>query len=336
MKIAAFELEDWERASFEKLGDEHQLALTEAKAGGPPDPRYADADIISIFVYSDLNADTLAQFKNLKYIATRSTGYNHIDMEYCGRNDIAVSTAPRYGQNTVAEHVFALLLSLGRHICEAVDRTTRGSFSQEGLQGFDLRGKTLGVIGTGDIGKRVIQIANGFEMKVLAFDMKPDDDIAEKMKFRYTGMDELLSQSDIITLHIPGSEKTRNLISRPQFERMKKGAILINTARGFIVDVRELLKALDEGKVAGAGLDVLPEEPSIREESELLRSVFSEQHKLSVLLANSVLANRPDVLITPHIAFNTREAVERLLDTTIRNIVSFIKGEPQNLVEMKK
>ncbi|MBP7529262.1 MAG: hypothetical protein KA801_15145 [Syntrophorhabdaceae bacterium] len=164
-------------------------------------------------------------------------------------------------------------------------------------------------------------------MKIAAFELED----WERESFEKLG-----DEPDIITLHVPGSEKTRNLISRPQFERMKKGTILINTARGFVVDVMELLKALDEGIVAGAGLDVLPEEPVIRDESELLRSVFSDQHKLPVLLANSVLANRPDVLITPHIAFNTREAVERLLDTTIRNIVSFTKGEPQNLVEITK
>lgn len=335
MKIVIFELEDWEKIYFERLKGEHEVLLTNDVVTGELDSRYRDADIISTFIYSKLQENSLKQFPRLKLIVTRSTGFDHIDLDYCRDNDISISNAPNYGQNTVAEHVFALLHAISRHIPEAVERTRRGNFSQEGLQGFDLQGKTMGIIGTGDIGKNVIRIARGYEMKVLAFDLKPDENFASKMGFQYTDMDDLLAKADIISLHVPGIEKTRDLISEPQFDRMKQGTILINTARGFIVNAQALLKALSEGKVAAAGLDVLTEEPTIREEAELLRSTYTGKGNLQALLANKVLNDLSNVIVTPHTGFNTREAVERLLQTSVDNIVSFIRGNPQNLVSKK-
>jgi D-lactate dehydrogenase len=332
MKIVAFEVEEWEKEALSRLDKSHDLSLTAESVRADLDPRYQDADVISTFIYSELSAPALGQFRDLKFIATRSTGFDHIDVGYCRGNGIAISNVPTYGQNTVAEHAFALILAIARRIPDAVQRTRSGHFSQRGLQGFDLKGKTLGVVGTGDIGKSVIKIANGFGMNVLAFDVKPDQEAASKMSFQYTDMDSLLSEADIITLHVPGIEKTQDLISEPQFDRMKQGAILINTARGFVVNVQALLKALSKGKVAAAGLDVLPEEPIIREEAELLRSTYEGKDNLQVLLADHLLTDLPNVIITPHIAFNTREATERLLSVTIDNIVAFINGHPQNLV----
>jgi D-lactate dehydrogenase len=332
MKIIAFNVESWEQDIFQKLSSFHQIecvnqALTKDNASD-----YADADIISTFIYSDLSTDVLKQFNNLQMIATRSTGFDHIDTDYCQEHDIKVCNVPTYGENTVAEHVFALLLALSHNLIEATDRTRKGDFSQVGLQGFDLRGKTLGVIGTGNIGKCVIEIAKGFRMEVVAFDVKPQEELASRLGFRYADMKEVLSTADVVTLHVPANPKTHHLISTEQFDAMKDGVILINTSRGPIVDISALLQALAEGKVAAAGLDVLPEEPVMREEAELLRSVYRKQHDLETLLADHVLLRLRNVIVTPHSAFNTREAVQRIIDTTVENIVTFAEGKPQNVV----
>ena len=293
--------------------------------------RISDAEILSVFIYSDLDASLLGRLPNLKMIATRSTGYDHIDTAFCRRKGIVVCNVPTYGANTVAEHAFALILSLSRRIYQARARTIHGDFSFQGLQGFDLMGKVLGVIGTGQIGRHVIRIANGFQMRVLAYDIRPDPLLAERLGFQYTGLNELLAQSDVVSLHSPLTAETRHLMGRRQFEAMKKGALLINTARGGLVDTDALLWALDAGIVGGAGLDVLEGEEAIREERELLSSRFDEERLRSVI-RNHILLKREDVIITPHIAFNSREAVERILNTTVENIQAFLEGSAINCV----
>jgi len=332
MKVIGFELEDWEREMFNRMRDEHDLLLTSEPLNTQVRQDFLDAEAISTFIYSDVSAESLKRFKNLKLIATRSTGFDHIDTEYCKKNDITICNVPAYADETVAEHVFALLLAMSHNIVKAVEKTRTGSFSQRGLQGFDLRGKTMGVIGTGNIGRNVIKIARGFGMNVLAFDLRPDEETASALGFRYVDMDSLLSAADILTLHVPGSPKTRHIISKAEFSKMKDGSILINTARGDVVDIQALLEALTSKKIAAAGLDVLPEEPTIREEAELLRSIFTKQHNLQTLFAEHMLTHQPNVLVTPHTAFNTHEAVQRLLDISVQNIISFAKGEPQNVV----
>jgi D-lactate dehydrogenase len=265
-------------------------------------------------------------------IATRSTGFDHIDIDYCREHEVLVSNVPEYGEHTVAEHVFGLLLTISHHLYEAIDRTRKGDFSPRGLQGFDLRGKTLGVIGTGSIGMRVIEISKGFGMKVLAFDIKPDKAAATEMGFNYVSLDNLLAKSDVITLHVPANPKTRGLLSADEFRKMKPGAVLINTSRGEVVEAQPLLRALADGKLRAAGLDVLAEEPAIKEEAELLRSMFQKKHNLEELLADHILLRMRNVIITPHSAFNTREALERIIDTTIENIRGYAGGKPENLV----
>jgi len=193
----------------------------------------------------------------------------------------------------VAEHVFALLLAISHGLEQAIDRTRKGDFSSRGLEGFDLFGKTLGVVGTGHIGQHAIRIARGFGMEVLGYDVAPDEDAARELGFRYVSLEELLGASD--------------------------------------VDTRSPVRALAEGKLA-AGLDVLPEEPVIREEAELLRSVYERRHNLEDLLADHVLLRLRNVIVTPHSAFRTREAIQRILDTTVRNIDAFARGEPGNIV----
>jgi D-lactate dehydrogenase len=335
MKIVVFEVEEWERRAFDRLGAEHEIIFVSDLLTKDNMKQYADAEIVAPFIYSDLSSGVLKHLNRLKLIATRSTGFDHIDLEFCKKNTITVCNVPVYGDNTVAEHVFGLLLAISHNLIVAVDRTRRGDFSQTGLQGFDLLGKTLGVIGTGSIGRCVIEIAKGFRMNVVAFDVKQNNEWANKLGFRYMSMDELLATSDIITLHVPSNEKTRNLISGEAFAKMKDGVVLINTARGDIVDVKALVKAIADGKVAAAGLDVLPEESVIREEAELLYSAYRKKNVLENLLANHILLRLRNVIITPHSAFNTREAVERILNTTIENIISFMGGEPVNVVPGK-
>lgn len=331
MKIIFFETEPWECEQCQILKNEHEVKMTDTRVAEDNVSQYADADIISPFIYSDLNAKILARFSNLKLIATRSAGIDHIDIGYCKEKGITVSNVPAYGDNTVAEHVFGLLLTISHKIVDAIDRTRKGDFSLKGLEGFDLCYKTLGVIGTGNIGRCVIKIAKGFSMNILAYDIKPDEEFASHLDFQYVEMDELLKKSDIITLHVPATKATHNLLSSEQFKKMKDGVIIINTARGSLIDIQALLHAIAEGKVAAAGLDVLPEEPTVREEAEILRSIYQKKHNLETLLANHVLLRMRNVFITPHSAFYTREAVQKILNTTMDNIRSFIEGNPKNV-----
>lgn len=298
--------------------------------------QYQDAESISCFIYSAITRDVLKCFKNLKFIATRSTGFDHIDLEYCKNNGITVSNVPFYGENTVAEHVFALLLGLSRHIPEASRRTKDGSFSFKGLEGFDLYRKKIGIIGTGSIGMHTARIAKGFGMEVLGFDAAPQTALADKVGFSYVSLHTLLKESDIITLHVPGGPGTNHLLSDEEFSRMKDGVIIINTARGSVLNPKALLNALYDGKVKAAGLDVLPEEPLIREEAELLRAPFIQKHDLETLAIDHALLRHKNVIVTPHSAFYTKDAIERILITTHENMACFLDGRPQNVVGQEK
>lgn len=332
MKINVYEAEKWEEEAFSGIAANHEIRFYHDPLQADGAGKKEDCQILSTFIYSDLGGETLEKFPRLKLITTRSTGFDHIDLPYCKERGITVCNVPTYGENTVAEHVFALLLNISHRLCEASDRTRKGDFSSKGLQGFDIRGKTLGVIGTGNIGRWVIQIAKGFEMKVLAFDVKPNGELEDRLSFQYKAMKEVLSRSDIITLHVPANKKTHHLLSTDEFAIMKEGAVLINTARGSIVDVLAMARALAEGKLAAAGLDVLPEEPLVQEEAELLRSFYEKKYDLERLLSGHILLGLRNVIITPHNAFNTREAVQRILDTTAENMEAFIRGNPQNMV----
>jgi D-lactate dehydrogenase len=332
VKIVVFETEAWEEEAFDALKEEHTVELLGTPLTEENASEHADADIVSPFIYSNLDRNVIEQFEDLKLIATRSTGFDHIDLDACQEQGVTVCNVPDYGDNTVAEHVFGLLLAISHNLVEAVDRTRRGDFSLRGLRGFDLRGKILGVIGTGSIGQYVIKIAKGFDMDVVAYDVVEDQKLARELGFEYRTMDDLLATADVVTLHVPANEKTHHLISDEEFAKMKEGMVLINTSRGGVVHIEALIRALSDGKVAAAGLDVLPEEPTIREESELLRSFYRKQHNLESLLAGHVLLRLRNVIITPHSAFYTREAIERILFTTVENIEAFIADEPQNVV----
>ena len=331
MKIAMFEIEPWESAAFKALEEDHEIVYHEGPLDAAAAEDVADAEIISVFIYSRLDQKLLDRFDRLKLITTRSTGVDHIDLEHCAERDIAVANVPTYGGHVVAEHTFALLLAISHQLVAAVDRTRRGDFSLKGLSGFDLYGRTMGVVGVGDIGGNVARIARGFGMEVLGFDTKPRQELADETGLTYVDLPELLERSDVVSLNVPATKATEKMISHDEFAVMKDGAVLINTARGSVVDTEALLMALAGGRLAAAGLDVLPEEPTLREETELLRSYFQEKHKLDVLLAGHLLLRMRNVIVTPHSAFNTRDAVQRILDTTRDNIDGFLRGEPQNL-----
>ncbi len=332
MKLYVFEAEPREAAAFDVLKGQHDVAVTDEPLRAGNANRFAAAEVVSTFIYSELRQNLLERMPALKLIATRSTGVDHIDTAYCAGRGIIISNVPTYGANTVAEHVFALLLAISHRIIEANQRARDGHFSPVGLQGFDLFGKTLGVVGTGSIGQHVIRIARGFGLDVIACDIRPDLQAVQTLGFRYASFEDVLAAADILTLHVPATRETHNMLSDAQFARMKPGAIVINTARGNLLDVRALIVALRSGRVAAAGLDVLPDEPAIREEAELICSVFCERHDLRNLVADHILLKMPNVVVTPHSAFNTLEAVQRILDTTIENIQGFAAGRPQNVV----
>jgi D-lactate dehydrogenase len=210
MKIAIFEIESWERQAFESLRGGHDVVFENGKLDARSAAPHADAEIISTFIYSSLNPDVLGQFPKLKLIATRSTGFDHIDVDTCARRGIRVANVPIYGENTVAEHVFALLLAISHRLVDAVDRTRRGDFSLTGLQGFDLQGKTMGIVGTGTIGRHTARIARGFGMEVIAFDLEPDEAVARELGFEYLEFDELLSRAEccLFTFRPPGPRGT--------------------------------------------------------------------------------------------------------------------------------
>jgi D-lactate dehydrogenase len=267
----------------------------------------------------------------LKFIATRSTGFDHIDLEACRSRGIAVSNVPSYGENTVAEHSIALLLMLSRKVHQSVLQMRSGRVDLAELTGFDLQDKTIGVIGAGHIGLHVIRIARGFGMRVLAFDVRRNPFLADLLGFEYATMDRLLAESDIVTLHSPLTEKTHHLLGREQFARMKPGAMIVNTARGGLIDTDALVEALESGKLGGAGLDVLEGEELIKEEKQLLQQPLDVE-RLRMAVRNRVLLARDNVVFTPHNAFNSREALVRILEVTLANLEAFRAGQPANRV----
>jgi D-lactate dehydrogenase len=331
MKIVVFEVEPWERSPFQRLASEHELVFTDAALEPGLPERFRDAEIVSPFIYSSVSKALLDQMPRLKLIATRSTGLDHVDTGACQDRGITVTNVPSYGEHTVAEHTFALLLAVSRKVVQAVERTRRGDFSLRGLQGVELAGRTLGVIGTGAIGRKVIRIARGFDMDVVAFDVQPDRDVAERLGFTYLDLHDLLGRSHVVTVHVPGVPATEHLLSWEEFAAMRHGTILVNTARGSVVDTQALMAALEDGTIVGAGLDVLEEEPTIREEVEVLRRAIDDDPGTATLLRNHVLLRVQDVVVTPHIGFYTREATRSILETTVRNIESWLAGEPRDV-----
>ncbi len=339
LNIAFFEIEDWEKDYLSKKLKSFKLNFFKDVLVKKDLVKIKDIDILSPFIYTKVNKDVIKSLPKLKLIATRSTGFDHIDLK--SAKSIKVANVPYYGENTVAEHTFALILSLSRKIHQAYQRTSRGNFSLEGLRGFDLKDKTIGIIGCGHIGQHVVRMAKGFEMNVLVFDPKRDNKVAKRLGFKYATLNDLLKKSDVISLHAPYNKKTHHLINLKNIKLIKKGAILVNTARGGLIDTTALVDGLRTERLSGIGLDVLEEEKFIlKEEAQLLSPYLCSTDKrgaqdcLKTIVEGHMLLVSDKVIVTPHNAFNSQEALERILDTTVENILDFSKKKKiKNLVK---
>ncbi len=335
MKVAFFEVRENERefieSYFRKAGGGHTLRFFDEALSAENAKKVRDFECVSVIVYSKIDAGILDMMPKLRHVAVRATGFEPVDIGECRKRGITVSNVPLYAENTVAEHAFALMLSLTRNVHKAYVKAMQNEFRIEGLMGFDLRGKTLGVVGAGRIGLHVIRIAKAFSMRVLAFDVRRDDFMAEAFGFEYVTMDRLLKESDIITLHAPYNSHTHHIIDRKAMRKMKRGVILINTARGGLIDTKALITSLDNGTIAGVGLDVIEGEEMLREDTQLLYD-DKKLKKLAQLVKRNILIRRYNVVYTPHIAFYSREAFERKIETACDNVRAFVSGRPQNIV----
>lgn len=317
MVISFFEVSNREKQEFKKHFAKHSLLFFEDEIQNVSIDKYIDSEIICTFIHSKLDKSILEKCKKLKLIATRSTGIDHIDSEYCNLRNIQIKNVPLYGENTVAEHTFALMLSLSRRIHESYTLTAKGNFKADGLTGFDLKGKTLGIIGGGRIGLHVARMARSFGMHVRVYDINEDSFLAEIINFKYISLDELLKTSDIISLHVPSNKYTFHMINKSSIDKMKNGVVIINTARGNLIDTPSLIDGLESKKIFGAGLDVLEGEEFLFEEN-MLNSPIESAAK--AIIESKQLVDMPNVVITPHNAFNSIEAINRIINTTIQNI----------------
>lgn len=285
------------------------------------------AQALCVFVRTPVTRELLQRMPALRLVATRSAGLDHIDLAACRERGIVVTHVPDYGAATVAEHTFALLLALARHLCEARARALQGSFSYRGLTGFELDGKVLGVVGCGRIGAHVARIAHGFGMRVVTFDPRPRPGAAISLGVEFVGWSELLECSDVLSLHLPLTPETHHLLDEAAFTRVKPGVVLLNTARGALIDEQALVRALDRGAVSAAGLDVLEHEGGGSPEAPMGCGGLGCDRGWG---ATHPLLRHPRVLATPHVGFNTREAVTRILHETVDNIMAWQAGRPRH------
>ena len=333
MKLAFFELEKWEESYIKSNLKGNNLKFFKNELNKRSAKKVKDVEGIAVFIYSKITKEVLDQMPKLKLITTMSTGFDHIDLSECKKRKITVCNVPTYGENTVAEHTFALILTISRKIPGAIENTRKGDFRVEGLRGFDLKDKTIGIIGCGNIGQHVARIAKGFEMNILVFDLHKNQKLAKKIGFKYSNMSTLLKNSDIVTLHVPENKYTHHMINSKTLKQFKKVSILINTARGCLIDTTALIKALNNKTISYAGLDVLEGECLIKEEKELVHSKFVKICDLKTVLEDHILLRKPNVYITPHNAFNSKESLIRILDATLENIKGFTKKKKVNVVK---
>ncbi|ANI16904.1 MULTISPECIES: 2-hydroxyacid dehydrogenase [Pseudomonas] len=328
MRIILFSSQNYDRESFLAANPGHGFELHFQQSPLRPDTAALAMgfEVVCPFVNDDLSRPVLEQLAagGTRLIALRSAGYNHVDLAAAHALGLTVVRVPAYSPHAVAEHAVGLVLALCRHLHRAYNRTREGDFSLHGLTGFDLHGKTVGVVGSGQIGQVFAQIMRGFGCQVLAYDPYPNPAI-EALGGRFVGLDQLLAESDIISLHCPLNDATRHLVNADSLQRMKRGAMLINTGRGALVDTPALIEALKSGQLGYLGLDVYEEEAEI---------FFADRSDLP--LQDDVLARLltfPNVIITAHQAFLTREALAAIAGTTLDNIGAWRQGAPVNLVE---
>ena len=319
MKIAFFDTKAYDRPSFEQYGEEYGVSFTffETKLNETTAELTRGYDGVCAFVNDTVNGaviDTLAA-NGVKVLAMRCAGYNNVDLSHA-RGKLQVVRVPAYSPYAVAEHAMALLLTSVRRIHKAYNRTREFNFSLNGLTGFDLYGKTVGVIGTGKIGKVFINICRGFGMKVLAYDKFPSAELDNGDTVRYVPLEEIFLSSDIISLHCPLTEETYHMIDEAAIAKCKKGVVILNTSRGALVDAEALLSGIKSRKIGAACLDVY------EEESE----VFFEDNS-GHILEDDILArliSMPNVIVTSHQAFLTEDALDNIAQTTVRNIVDML------------
>jgi D-lactate dehydrogenase len=297
----------------------------------------AETEAISIFVTSTVTREIIEKLPKLRIIACRSTGFNNVDMQATKERDITVVNVPTYGEQTVAEYTFTLLLALTRKL-QLILESEKQLYEQANLRGHDLSGKIFGVIGTGHIGQKSIKASQGFSMSTIAYDPFPVKDLEQKLGFRYVSLDDLIAQADIISLHAPYLPTTHHIINAKRLADMKQGSFLINTSRGELIDTQALVDSLAKGHLGGAALDVIEGETLLNysEEIALLRSHELPENLLKHSVEISVLQKMPNVIISPHNAFNTDEAVLRINQTTANNLIDFWYGKIPNAVKPAK
>ena len=321
MKIAFFDAKPYDKPSFEKYGAEHGIKFKyfETKLNEDTVELATGFDGVCVFVNDTVNAAVIDRLveKGVRVVALRCSGFNNVDMKHAfGR--VHVLRVPAYSPYAVAEHAVALLLTSIRRIHKAYIRTRDFNFSLSGMTGFDLHGKTMGVIGTGRIGQAFINICLGFGMRVLAYDKFPDKELVKDGKVRYVSLDELFTSSDIISLHCPLTDETYHVINEESLEKCKRGVVIINTSRGALVDAEALLSGIKSRKVGAACLDVY------EEESDFFFEDFSGHIMEDDVLAR--LISMPNVIVTSHQAFLTEEALASIAQTTVKNITDFFGG----------
>lgn len=319
MQIAVFNTKPYDREFLTRENEKyhHELLFLECHLSPETVALAKGATAICVFVNDQLPEPVLSSLKSegIRLIALRCAGYNNVDLEAAKALGIGVVRVPAYSPYSVAEHTLGLILSLNRKIHRAYNRVRESNFSLDGLLGFDLHGKTIGVVGTGNIGRVVIDILLGFGCQVLAHDLYPDPAYQEKPGVTYVPLASLFAQSDVITLHCPLSSKTRHMINAETLQQMKPGVMLINTSRGGLIDTIAVINGLKSGKIGALGLDVYEEEAQL----------FFEDLSCQVLSDDifSRLLTFPNVLITGHQAFFTKEALANIADTTLNNITAY-------------
>ena len=315
-RIAFFDIKHYDKQYFDKLNDNYEISYFEGKLNKKTAPITRGYDAVIAFVNDDIDADTINILADngIKVLAMRCSGYSNVDLK-AAKDRLTVVTVPAYSPYTVAEHTMALLLSLNRKIHKAYNRTRDFNFSLNGLTGFLLRGKTIGVIGTGKIGQAVMEVLGGFGVDILAYDPYPIDDD----RIHYVDLAYLFKNSDIITLHCPLNDKSYHILDSDAFDMMKDNVVIVNISRGALVDTEALLHALNTEKVAGAALDVYEEESDFFFED--FSGMVINDDMLSLLIA------RPHVLMTAHQAFLTDDALETIAKTNYNNIDEVLSGE---------
>ncbi|MBQ7027828.1 MAG: 2-hydroxyacid dehydrogenase [Ruminococcus sp.] len=317
MKFAFFDTKPYDIPSFEKYGKENDITFKfyETHLNEDTVGLARGCDGICVFVNDTVNAEIIDELCSLgvKMIALRCAGYNNVDLEYA-KNKLRIARVPAYSPYAVAEHTMALLLTSVRRVHKAYIRTRDFNFSLNGMTGFDLHGKTVGVVGTGKIGRVFIDICRGFGMNVIAYDKFPD----ENSGIEYVGLNALFSRSDIISFHCPLTEETYHMINSETIEQLKTGVVLLNTSRGAIIDAEALLEGIKSRKIGAACLDVY------EEEADFFFNDFSGHIIDDDVLAR--LISMPNVIVTSHQAFLTDEALDNIAETTVQNITAFRDG----------